>query len=122
MTEKGKSNNAGELINFIHTHKLMDNHSNMTFRDRLTLVTENNKIESLETYFIATNDGYNNACTLIIHEDLDSDLYPTRFDGNWQKFEHVDNMYLQITGSHSQNPKIGKYEAKILPIAFSKLP
>lgn len=121
MTEEERHKNGGELLDFVHYHDLMDSHSNIIFTGAVTIETNNEQLENHVTYFIVSNEGYDNYGTLYIHEDLDHNAFPSRYEAKWQSFNHIDKSYLKITGTHP-NPNIGKYEVRIIPHGKSKLP
>ena len=121
MTEEEKVQNGGELMDFVHHHKLMDNYSKIIFTGAVTIETEHDVLENHVTYFIVSNDGYDNYGALYIHENIDHNVFPSRYEAKWQTFKHVDKSYLKINGVHP-SPNIGKYEVRIIPHGKSKLP
>lgn len=52
----------------------------------------------------------------LLKDELDVNLYPTEFECKWQIFEHVDKVYLRISGAFNNKPKIGKYAVKIVSL------
>ncbi len=114
MTENEKVQNGGELMDFVHHHNLMDSYSNIIFTGAVTIETEHDVLENHVTQFIVTNDGYDNYGTLYIHEDIDHNVFPSKYEAKWQTIKHVDKSYLKINGSHP-SLKIGKYEVRIIP-------
>jgi hypothetical protein len=112
-----KYDNTTALSDFVKVHQLMNRFSIIQFSAIVTISTANNKITNEPLKVMITFDGYNNCGTLTLLEShIDPNLYPTVFDAKWQKFEHISNEFLLITGNHTQNPTIGNYVVKVLPL------
>jgi hypothetical protein len=83
----------------------------------VTIRTILNKIINQQMRIMVHLDGYDNLGTLtFIENELDPYLYPTEFNAKWQTFQYIDDEYLLITGNHTMNTNIGKYEVKIIPL------
>jgi hypothetical protein len=106
------------LNEFVHTHKLMDRKGHIMFSALVSITTVQQKLRNRQMDIMVRFDGYDNLGTLTLMEnDLDNNLFPTRFNAKWQKFEHVAEEHLLIKGTHTQNPNIGKYEVKVIPLS-----
>jgi hypothetical protein len=95
----------------------MDLHSNCFFKAIVTIQTSQNKITNKEMEVMISFDGYNSTGKVtLLNSDIDPNLYPTVFEANWQKIEHVEKEHLRITDIHKKNPNIGQYSVKIIPL------
>lgn len=113
--------NLEELKDFVESHELMDSHSNIQFKALVSIKTTLNEIEEEEMTVMINYDGYDSYGKVsLIKSDLDPYLFPTVFDGKWQKMQHIENVFLQISDFHKMNPKIGQYNVKIVPISRIK--
>ncbi len=109
---------SGEaLSDFVHYHDLQDRNSNCFFKALVTITTSQNKITNEEMKVMITLDGYNSTGEVsLLDHNLDPYLYPTVFKAKYSPIEHINKEYLKIMDTHKQNPKIGKYTVKIIPL------
>jgi len=109
--------NNQQLREFVQQHKLMNSHSIIQFNSIISITTAKNKITNKHMRIMVTLDGYDSYGQLtLLESDLDPYLIPTVFEAKWRNMKHVDNEYLEISGVHTQNQDIGKYNAKIIPL------
>lgn len=109
--------NYQQLKEFVQKHKLKNSHSIIQFNSIVTIKTEKHKITNQNMRIMVTFEGYENYGRLtLLKSDLDPYLFPTEFEAKWQQMRHVDNEYLEISGVHTQNHDIGKYQIKIIPL------
>jgi acyl-ACP thioesterase len=106
--------NLNELRDFVEIHNLMDSYSNIHFKAKFSIKTAKNEIMNKEAEVLITFDDTGRVT--LIKDELDATLFPTVFYPRWQKMEHKENIYLLITGTHTKNPTIGKFEVKIVPL------
>jgi hypothetical protein len=109
--------NLEEIKSFVEGHDLMDNRSNIQFIANVTIKTALNEIEDEKMTVMITYEGFDNyGIVTLLNSDLNPNLFPTVFNGKWQKMEHIEGVFLQISDFHKMNPKIGQYNVKIVPI------
>lgn len=109
--------NAHQLKDFVETHNLMNRNSIVHFNSIVTIETANNKITNQKFEIMISFDNYNSLGLItILESNIDPNLFPTVFEANWQKMEHIENEYLKITDIHKKNHLIGKYTVKIIPL------
>ena len=95
----------------------MNSHSVVQFNALVTIHTASNSVNNTKVEITITFDGYNNSGRLFFtKDDLDPLLFPTTFNAKWDKMQHVDQVYLAISGFHKRNPTIGNYTAKVVPL------
>lgn len=117
--ELGYTNNR-ELKNFVGGHSLQNKYSIIQFSANVNIKTEQAELTE-EMNVSITFDGYQNFGRVsLLESHLDTEVFPTMFDAQWQTFEHVEDVFLKIQGFHKQKPKIGEYVVKIIPIARLK--
>lgn len=109
-------NSLRELKDFIEKHNLRDNYSNVHFRALADIEAQEKQIYKEELKVLVNEQVYNRAAELMFTQhNLDHKFYPLQFFPDFQTFTHVNNSYLKIEGTHTHNPKIGKYVVKIFP-------
>lgn len=112
-----KDINSQQLREFFQHHDLMNRYSIIQFHSIVSITTAKNKITNQPMKVMITLDGYDSYGRLtLLESDINPHLFPTDFEAKWQKMEHVDNEYLEISGVHSKNQDIGKYSVKIIPL------
>lgn len=112
-------NNIGVLQKFIEAHDLRNSHSQVIFNALVSIETENRKLESVPMEIHITFAGYDSGIVTMLGHNLNANFFPTDFIAKYQNFTH-DNQCLSIDGIHKQNPEIGKYNVKILPLKRTK--
>ncbi|MDR1679952.1 MAG: hypothetical protein LBR81_09305 [Prevotellaceae bacterium] len=102
--------NQDNLKSFVELHNLQDRNSNICFYANVDIETKCNKINvSAEVRVTFDNNG---GYLCLLADELNPYIYPTDFYAQWQKMEHIDEIYLKISGNH---PTIGQYTVKIVP-------
>lgn len=117
MEQQVKSGQA--LNDFAHAHKLVDKYSNIHFSAIVTINTavSENKVTNSEMTVRISFDDANSHGKLYLEGGLDPYKYPTELKADYDVIEHIENEYLQISGHHTKNPKIGRYTIKIIPLS-----
>lgn len=109
--------NSQALNEFVHHHKLIGKYGTIRFMAKITIGTAHNRFESQGMEVMVNLADYNSMGKLsLIENELDPELYPTIFDAKYDTFNHVHEVYLQITGTHTKRPLIGKYSVIIVPL------
>ena len=110
--------NLSNLRDFVSYFDLMDNHSNIFFDAIINLETSKRDI-NIKSEIMVSYDDFPSAGKLTILDKenyLNPYEYPTIFYIEYQEFEFIDNKFLRITGNHTKNHEIGKYEVLIYPL------
>ncbi|TRX30427.1 hypothetical protein FNW52_20230 [Flavobacterium sp. ZT3R18] len=109
--------NGHQLKDFVETHNLMNRNSIVNFNSIVSITTANNKITNRKIEVMVSFDNYNSlGLVTFLESDIDTSLFPTVFEANWQKMEHIENEFLKISDIHKKNPLIGEYTVKITPL------
>lgn len=115
--ERGYISN-GELKDFIEDNNLMDRYSNVQFKALVSIKTVQREIKTVKMGVrISFDDNNSYGKVYLLDDSLDFNLFPTIFEAGFQKMKYKDKIYLDITDIHKQNPSIGKYEVKIIPLS-----
>jgi len=108
--------NSQELSNFVEEHNLRNRVSIIHFNALITIKTAKNLIKNERVEVMISFDNFDSYGDLkFLTGDFDPYLYPTVFEAKWQKMQHKID-HLIISGNHTQNPDIGKYEVKVVPL------
>ena len=106
-----------ELYEFVEYHKLQNRHSQINFKGLVSIVTAESCIENVEMEIWIIKQVFDKRGKLtLVGNNLDPYAFPEEFFPDYQKMEHVEKDYLQITGNHKFNEKIGEYSVKIFPL------
>lgn len=108
----------GSLRDFVSYFDLMDNHSNIFFNAMIEIETSKRQVK-VDSEIMISYDDFPSAGKLTIldkENNLNPYEYPTIFYVEYQEFEFINNKFLRITGNHTKNHDIGKYEVLIYPL------
>lgn len=109
--------NGRELKDFVEQHDLQNRYSVTHFQALLTIRTAENKMINRQVEILISFDNFNSLGQVTIMDStIDPMLFPTVFEANYQKMEHINEEYLLITDVHTKNAQIGDYEVKIIPL------
>jgi len=106
------SNSQDHLKRFIFDKHLMNSNSVVDFNANITIDTSKNKLEIRSRVFV-TFEGNHSGKLSILSESIKPRQYPTEFIVEYQNFEYVEDIFLKITGIHTENSEIGEYVIKI---------
>ncbi len=106
-----------QLSDFVAKHKLRNRHSDVHFKAVVSIKTDSDELLNKQMEVMISFENYGSGGQLtLMDSNLDPYVFPTRFDVNWQKMEHIDSTHLMITGDHTRNATIGKYSVSITPL------
>lgn len=97
---------------------MVGKYGGVRFTAKITIETAHKRFESSGMEVMVSLTDHNSMGRLVLIEnELDPKLFPTDFDAQYQIFINFQEVYLNITGIHRNNPLIGKYSVVIVPLS-----
>lgn len=111
-----------ELKEFIRIHDLQNDRSYINFNALVSIETETRDISKQKmTVRVSFNVSPRAGELTLGDHNLSPYEFPEQFYPDYAKFNHMNESYLKIEGTHNHNPEIGKYVVEIYPLGQVKI-